>query len=163
MTHALVFFEDDQAAHLEPLTLTRPVHDLRIGLTTIRETWERALGFAAGTAPLRPHLRGVFPAATRRQRTSPAVWINARYRPTPRLLATIRRRDLLPEAVLLETLDTLGEKVSRVKLYDWIRAKKLQPRGYVHHGRIVPHRIQRGDPRVFSLSHARALRSQEAV
>jgi hypothetical protein len=86
-------------------------------------------------------------------------WVN----PREQLLATIRRRDLLPEAVLLETLDTLGEKVSRVKLYDWIRANKLQPRGYVHHGRIVPHRIQRGDPRVFSLSHARALRSQEAI
>lgn len=92
MSHSLLFFEDDQAAHLEPLTLTRPVHDLRLGLTTIREKWERALGIDRGTGPLRPHLRGVFPAATRKQRTSSAIWINSRYLPTPELVAAIRRR-----------------------------------------------------------------------
>ena len=81
--------------------------------------------------------------------------------PRKQLLTTITRRDLLPEPKLLETLATLGEKVSRVKLYDWIRAGQLRPRGYVHQGRIVPHRIQRGDPRVFSLSQARQLRWRE--
>ena len=83
------------------------------------------------------------------------------FNPREQLLITIKRRDLLPESALLETLETLGEKVSRVRLYDWIRAGSLQPRGYVHHGRIVPNRIQRGDPRVFSLSHARQLRWRE--
>jgi len=83
------------------------------------------------------------------------------FNPREQLLITIKRRDLLPESALLETLETLGEKVSRVRLYDWIRAGSLQPRGYVHHGRIVPTRIQRGDPRVFSLSHARQLRWRE--
>lgn len=81
--------------------------------------------------------------------------------PRQQLLTTIKRRDLLPEPALLETLATLGEKVSRVKLYDWIRSGALRPRGYVHQGRIVPTRIQRGDPRVFSLSHARQLRWRE--
>ena len=47
--------------HLEPLTLTRPVHDLRVGLLTIREQWMRALGVRRATGPLRPHLRGLFP------------------------------------------------------------------------------------------------------
>lgn len=82
------------------------------------------------------------------------------------LLATIRRGDLLPEAKLLEILADLGEAVSRVKLYDWIRAGSLRPRGYVHHGRIVAERVRRGDPRVFSLSQARQLRwrdSQDAA
>lgn len=86
--------------------------------------------------------------------------------PRQQLLTTIKRGDLLPEAKLLEILDSLGEKVSRVKLYDWIKAGSLRPRGYVHHGRIVPERIRRGDPRVFSLSQARQLRwrdSQEAA
>ena len=78
--------------------------------------------------------------------------------PRKQLLVTITRRDLLPEPKLLETLATLGEKVSRVKLYDWIKAGALRPRGYVHQGRIVPERIRRGDPRVFSLSQARQLR-----
>lgn len=82
------------------------------------------------------------------------TWIE----PRKQLLTTITRRDLLPEPKLLETLATLGEPVSRVKLYDWIKAGQLRPRGYVHQGRIVPDRIRRGDPRVFSLSQARQLR-----
>jgi len=84
-----------------------------------------------------------------------------RVNPREQLLTTIKRRDLLPEPALLETLATLGEKVSRVKLYDWIKSGDLRPRGYVHQGRVVPERIQRGDSRVFSLSQARQLRSLE--
>ena len=83
------------------------------------------------------------------------------FNPREQLLTTIKRRDLLPEPVLLETLATLGENVSRRKLYEWIGTGALRPRGYVHQGRIVPNRIQRGDPRVFSLSHARQLRWRE--
>jgi UDP-N-acetylglucosamine diphosphorylase/glucosamine-1-phosphate N-acetyltransferase len=92
MSALLAFFEDATAAHLEPLTLTRPVHDLRLGLTTIGEKWERALGVGRGIAPLQPHLRGVFPAATRRQRSAAALWINSRFLPTPDLVARIHRR-----------------------------------------------------------------------
>ncbi len=80
------------------------------------------------------------------------------FNPREQLLETIKRRDLLPEAALLDTLETLGEKVSRVKLYDWIKTGALRPRGYIHQGRVMPTRVQRGDPRVFSLSHARHLR-----
>lgn len=84
--------------------------------------------------------------------------------PREQLLATISRRDLLPEANLLETLDTLGEPVSRNRLYGWIKAGRLRPRGWIHHGRIVPRQVRRGDPRVFSLSQARQLRlSDEAA
>ena len=81
--------------------------------------------------------------------------------PRQQLLATLKKGDLLPEAKLLEIMDSLGEKVSRVKLYDWIKAGHLRPRGYMHHGRIVPDLIQRGDARVFSLSQARQLRWRE--
>lgn len=70
-------------------------------------------------------------------------------------------RDLLPEPKLLEVLANLGENVSRVKLYEWIRAGRLKPRGWIHQGKIVAHHIRRGDPRVFSLSRARQLRWQD--
>ena len=92
MKPTLFFFADTQADHLQPLTLTRPVHDLRLGLTTIREKWEQALGLRNGLCPLRPHLRGVFPAATKKQLAAPAIWVNARYLPTPGLANAIRRR-----------------------------------------------------------------------
>lgn len=83
------------------------------------------------------------------------VWVN----PREQLLVTIRRRDLLPERHLLETMETIGEPVSRVRLYDWIRSGRLRPRGWVHHGRVVSHQVQRGDARVFSLEQARRLRA----
>ena len=92
MKPTLFFFADTQADHLQPLTLTRPVHDLRLGLTTIREKWEQALGLRNALCPLRPHLRGVFPAATKKQLAAPAIWVNARYFPTPGLANAIRRR-----------------------------------------------------------------------
>lgn len=81
--------------------------------------------------------------------------------PRVQLLNTIKRGDLLPEAKLLEIMDSLGEKVSRNRFYDWIKAGSLRPRGYVHHGRIVAERIRREDLRVFSLSQARQLRWRE--
>lgn len=81
-------------------------------------------------------------------------WLN----PREQLLTTIRRRDLLPEATLLDTLAVLGEPVSRVQLYGWIKAGQLVARGYVHDGRVVKHRVRQRDPRVFSLQQARDLR-----
>lgn len=81
--------------------------------------------------------------------------------PRSQLLTTIKRGDLLPEAKLLEIMDSLGEKVSRNRFYDWIKAGSIRPRGFVHHGRIVPERIRREDLRVFSLSQARQLRWRE--
>jgi DNA-directed RNA polymerase subunit RPC12/RpoP len=74
-----------------------------------------------------------------------------------RLKASVDR-DLLTEPKILEALDDLDEKVSRVKLYEWIKAGKLKPRGWIHDGQIIPVRIRRGDPRVFSLSRVRQLR-----
>lgn len=138
MSHTLVFFEDAEAAHLEPLTLTRPVHDLRLGLTTIREKWEGALGIRAGTGPLRPHLRGVFPVATKKQRTSPAVWINARYLPTPGLLAAIRRRAegcVRDGDAIIAAWSTAGETVA------WFDEGRPHPRGAGR--RVEPHDVQR--------------------
>lgn len=71
------------------------------------------------------------------------------------------KRDLLTEPKLLEALANLGEKVSRVKFYQWVREKRIRPRGWIHQGRIVQHRIRRGDPAVYSLAKARKLRARE--
>ena len=39
----IILFDGDERAHLLPLTYTRPVCELRVGILTIREKWERAL------------------------------------------------------------------------------------------------------------------------
>jgi len=81
--------------------------------------------------------------------------------PREQLLTTIKRRDLLPESMLLQALAGLDEKVSRVRLYDWIKEGSLRPRGFIHHGRVVQDRVQRGDAQLFSLTQARQLRHRD--
>lgn len=44
MAH-LILFEDETRDNLLPLTFTRPVAELRIGILTIREKWERLFGW----------------------------------------------------------------------------------------------------------------------
>ena len=39
----IILFDDKRWQQLLPLTFTRPVADLRIGIDTIREKWESAL------------------------------------------------------------------------------------------------------------------------
>ena len=42
-TMNIILFDNHIREHLLPLTFTRPVSEIRIGITTIREKWERAL------------------------------------------------------------------------------------------------------------------------
>lgn len=44
-----ILFDDDSRANLLPFTFTRPVADIRIGILTIREKWEKMLGSTTST------------------------------------------------------------------------------------------------------------------
>ncbi|MBN1990108.1 MAG: GlmU family protein [Bacteroidales bacterium] len=44
----IVLFDDKRHKHLLPLTFTRPVADIRIGILTIREKWEHVMGISCG-------------------------------------------------------------------------------------------------------------------
>lgn len=88
MPSHLILFEDETCSHLQPLTLTRPVHDLRLGLLTIRERWEHALGRRHARGTPRPSLRGLFPSP--RKPAAETLWVNARYLPSPVLVDAIR-------------------------------------------------------------------------
>lgn len=39
----IILFDSDARAHLQPLTATRPMGELRLGIMTLREKWERRL------------------------------------------------------------------------------------------------------------------------
>lgn len=85
----LCLFEDDLTTRFHPLTLTRPVDDLRTGILTLREKWEYALQPGRILRTTRPHLSEVFPPG------EPAgdqacTWINARYLPTPDFVEAAR-------------------------------------------------------------------------
>ena len=47
MSRNIILFDDDSWEHLLPISFTKPVGELRIGVLTLREKWENLLG---GTA-----------------------------------------------------------------------------------------------------------------
>jgi UDP-N-acetylglucosamine diphosphorylase/glucosamine-1-phosphate N-acetyltransferase len=84
----ICFFEDDDCQYFDPLTLTRPTDDLRIGIFTIAEKWKRSLGTKNACRLLRPELQPVFEQGNINAE-QPCIWINSRYLPTENLLEKI--------------------------------------------------------------------------
>ncbi len=127
MTSHLILFEDATSAHLEPLTLTRPVDDLRVGLRTIRERWERALGSRRASGILRPSLRGLFPSP--RKSAGESIWINARYLPSFSLVDAIRG---LARGHVRCGNDLVAIRSNGDETRAWLEAGHPQPRGKAH-------------------------------
>lgn len=84
----LCYFEDDKLTNLHPLTLTRPIDDLRIGILTIAEKWKYALEPSNECRILRSELKGVFDSGQISKKES-CIWINSRYLPTDNLIRQI--------------------------------------------------------------------------
>jgi UDP-N-acetylglucosamine diphosphorylase/glucosamine-1-phosphate N-acetyltransferase len=85
---AILLFDDNAHESLLPLTYTRPVANLRIGILTIAEKWAKHMqaGFSYVT---QPYLQAKFPA----QINADNLFINGSFCPNPRLLEAI---DKLP-------------------------------------------------------------------
>lgn len=88
----LCLFEDEQYHQFKPLTLTRPVDDLRTGILTIGQKWQKALETSSVNRIVRPHMKGVF-AEGDLQQEEPCLWINSRYLPSHTLLERVRDMD----------------------------------------------------------------------
>jgi UDP-N-acetylglucosamine diphosphorylase/glucosamine-1-phosphate N-acetyltransferase len=76
MSHLL--FEDDSRIDLLPLTFTRPLFDLGVGITTLREKWSAALG-AEPAVVVAPHLS---PVERHKPQTGPTFLWNGKFFPT---------------------------------------------------------------------------------
>jgi UDP-N-acetylglucosamine diphosphorylase/glucosamine-1-phosphate N-acetyltransferase len=84
----IILFEDESHKQFLPLTFTRPVGDLRIGILKISEKWEKMM--QAGVAhDTRDYLQALFPGST----AADAVRINARIMPDEKLVKAIRSMD----------------------------------------------------------------------
>ncbi len=89
------YFEDHLLENFHPLTLTRPVYDLRVGIFTLAEKWEHAIqNQSPVSGPLRGHLRGVFPEFIIPKNKADTLWINPRFFPV---------NELVPRTESLET------------------------------------------------------------
>ncbi len=92
---ALILFDDHSWDMLLPLTFTRPVSALRVGIMTIAEKWEHELG-SKSTPLTRDYLQGRFPCESEGDR----LYVNS---------------SLLPDGGVLEAIRNLQEGQALVK------------------------------------------------
>lgn len=92
----LILFDDDYRDSLKPFTYTRPISEIRLGILTIREKWERALETKASYIT-EGYLAGKYPIVI----SDDNLLINGGVLPNDRLLKLIDQLEM-NEALLLE-------------------------------------------------------------
>ena len=85
----VVLFDNAHRSDLLPLTFTRPQADIRVGILTIREKWEKCLGCETSTYT-QAYLSQKFPMATKEQ----TLFISASVCPTAQLVKEIKKMNL---------------------------------------------------------------------
>lgn len=87
----IIFFEDSHINRFHPLTLTRPLDDLRVGILTFAQKWMKEHYFSSHQFGriLRPSLEGVF-SSNRISESEEVLFINPRFFPTKRLIRDIK-------------------------------------------------------------------------
>jgi UDP-N-acetylglucosamine diphosphorylase/glucosamine-1-phosphate N-acetyltransferase len=80
-----ILFDDARRVHLLPLTFTRPVADIRVGIMTIREKWEHFLSTSTSSLT-EPYLSVKYPIVQQDQN----ILINGGLIPTKELVAAIQ-------------------------------------------------------------------------
>lgn len=110
-----ILFDDSSRNNLLPLTLVRPIADIRIGILTIREKWEKYLGEKTSTIT-ESYLAKKFPIKEGKQN----ILINGSVCPTPEMVKAVK------SLKLNETLNTeeyiiamnVGEEISGEPNFD---------------------------------------------
>ena len=80
-----ILFDGPSRNKLLPFTYTRPVADIRVGILTIREKWEKHLGFTTSTVT-EDYLTEKFPMVEMEEN----IMINASYLPNKELVASVK-------------------------------------------------------------------------
>ena len=102
MTYGL--FEDSYRDQLLPLTFTRPVSELRIGILTIREKWEKRLGVSIRSWKTREYLSTKYPF----QETDSVIMLNGHLCPTKSLTDLVKNLGL-NQGILL------GDRIAAIR------------------------------------------------
>lgn len=113
---------DDNRINLLPLTFTRPVADIRVGILTIREKWEKMLG-AKTSSKTEDYLGKKFP--TEYAIDTDNFWINGSVCPNPKLIEEIKALQpghcLYSAAVLLAVNSGNDKEFSNAKFTDFTK------------------------------------------
>jgi len=106
MNTNIILFDDDNWEGLLPLTFTRPICELRIGILTIREKWEKHLK-AKGSYITQDFLSEKFPIHIEDDN----IIINSTVLPTPKLLMLVKQ--LGPNEAILDGDELLAARLTR--------------------------------------------------
>ena len=100
-----ILFDDNRWQDLRPLTLTRPVADIRIGILTIKEKWEKYLGDSC-SYKTQKYLEGKFKITLAEDN----ILINGGILPTPDLVERIK--SMQPNEALCKNVTLIAIRVS---------------------------------------------------
>jgi len=95
----IILFDDEKWKHFLPLTYTRPIGELRIGILTIKEKWEKRLNGKVSYIT-QDYLADKYPI----QISNDNFVINPRWLPNPKLLSIIKDLDLNDALLINDTL-----------------------------------------------------------
>ena len=82
------FFDDEYASNFLPLTLTRPVDDLRVGILTLRDKWIKWLQPKNVSRLTKPYLDSLFSSSPISSQDE-CIWINSRCLPSKTTVKSI--------------------------------------------------------------------------
>lgn len=117
-----ILFGDQTRNHLLPFTFTRPIADIRLGILTIREKWEKMLNTKTSTLT-EEYLNAKFPLV----KEADNILINSSILPDEILVNEIH--DLSPNQTLItgETLIALRLKEEDIENLDWSLIDSVTP------------------------------------
>lgn len=106
----VIFFEENREQFL-PLTFTRPIADLRIGILTIREKWEKMLNVKTSSKTV-DYLSKKYPIELSSSDTN--IWINSSYFPNETLITEIKKLKI--NEVLMHSTTVIAANTS---VFEW--------------------------------------------
>ena len=115
----IILFDDDSRDHLLPLTYTRPVGELRIGILTIREKWERHPNGNVSYIT-QEYLADKFPIQITREN----LVINSSVLPNEKLVRLIDQLDM--NEALLKGDELVAAKLNRAQFDHLIKDEQIE-------------------------------------
>jgi len=110
---AIVLFDGNEWEHLLPLTATRSIADLRVGILTVKEKWEKYLNTSVEILT-QEYLSGKYPYAELEN----SLYINSAVLPSPELVTEIfslEENTLLQKDGIVIAIDTSGKSLKTIK------------------------------------------------
>ena len=118
-----ILFDDDVRDRLLPLTFTRPVGELRVGILTIREKWERFLNIDRISYITQDYLIDKFPIHIE----SDNIVINGSVLPSPQLVQLIS--ELEPNEAILKDGELIATRLDERQFEHLINNEEIDELG----------------------------------